>query len=56
MIDRIVAIVNIQDVKVKPMVSNTRHSIITPEEVSQKLNIGVERAKDISRVTTKKGD
>ena len=37
------------------MESNTRHSIITPEEVSHKFNIGINNAMETLRVTTQKG-
>ena len=35
--------------------SKTRHSGHTPEEVSRKFNIGIERAKETIKVTTQKG-
>ena len=37
------------------MASKTRHSVLTPEEVSRKFNIGIEKAKDTLKVTTQKG-
>ena len=48
----LVSSIKIQDVKVKAMESNTRHSIIPPEEVSQKFNICIEKVKDTLIVTT----
>ena len=35
--------INNRYVKVNMMESKTRHSIITPEEVSRKYNIGIEK-------------
>ena len=37
------------------MESKTRHSVILPEEVSQKINIVIEKVKDTLRVITQKG-
>ena len=37
------------------MESKTRNSVITPDEVSQKFNIWIEKAKGMLRVTTHKG-
>ena len=37
------------------MASKTRHSAITPEEVSRKFNIGIEKAKETLQVTTQRG-
>ena len=37
------------------MESKTRHSVITPDEESQKFNIGIEKSKDMLIVKTKKG-
>ena len=37
------------------MESKTRHSAITPEELSWKFNIEIEKAKDTLRLTTQKG-
>ena len=54
MTEQLVARINVQDVKIKAMESNTRHSVITPEEVSPKFNIGIKKAKGMLRVTTQK--
>ena len=37
------------------LASKKRHSAITPEEVSRKFNIGIEKAKETLRVTTQRG-
>ena len=44
--------IKIRYVKVKAMGSKTIHSIITPEELSRKFSIGIDKAKDTLRVTT----
>ena len=41
--------------RVSEMASNTRHSSHTPEEVSRKFNIGIEKAKETITVTTHRG-
>ena len=55
MTEQLISIIKFWYVKVKAMESNTRHSVITPEEVSRKLNIWIEKVKDNLRVTTQKG-
>ena len=52
MTEQLVAIINVRYMKVKAVESKTRHFIITPKEVSRKLNIRVEKSKDTLRVTT----
>jgi hypothetical protein len=37
------------------VISNERHSKVTPEELSQKWSISLQMAKDTLRVTTQKG-
>ena len=37
------------------VITNSRHSAITPEHLSQTLNIGLDKAKQMLRVTTQKG-
>jgi hypothetical protein len=41
--------------KAHSLISNERHSRVTPEEVSRKWNVGLQTAKDTLRVTTQKG-
>ena len=41
--------------KFKVMESKTKNSVIALEEVSRKFNIGIDRAKDMLRVTEQKG-
>ena len=41
--------------KVSSVISNDRHSRVTPKEVMRKWNIGLETAKDTLRVTTQYG-
>ena len=45
MIEQSAARIKNLEVKVKEMESKTRHSAITPEELSQKFNIGIDKAK-----------
>ena len=40
---------------ISEVASKTRHSGHTPEEVSRKFNIGIERSKETIKVTTQKG-
>ena len=54
MTEHLVASISIQGVKIKLMKSNTRHYVITPEEVSHKFNIGIKKVKGTLRVTTQK--
>ena len=42
-------------VKVKAMKSKARHSVIMPEVISQKMNIGFYKTRYTLRVTTQKG-
>jgi hypothetical protein len=37
------------------LISKTRHSVVSPENVARAWNIGIEKAKDTLRVTTQKG-
>ena len=55
MTELLVASINILDVNVKAVESNNRHSVITPEEVSHKFYIVIEKAKYMLRVKTQKG-
>ena len=41
--------------KFKVMESKTKNYVIALEEVSRKFNIGIDRAKDMLRVTAQKG-
>ena len=52
MIEQLIASINVWCVKVKDIESNARHSVINPEEVSRKFNIGINRLKYTLRVTT----
>ena len=54
MTELLVASINILDVNVKAVESNNRHSVITPEEVSHKFYIVIEKAKYMLRVKTQK--
>ena len=40
--------------RISEIESKTRHSTHTPEELSRKFNIGIERAKETIKVTTQK--
>ena len=53
--ERLVSGINVWYVKVNTTESKTGLSIITPEEVNQKFNIGIEKAKDTFLVKTQKG-
>ena len=53
-IEKLVASINVWYMKINTIESNTRHYTITPEEVSHKFNIGVEKAEDTLRVKTQK--
>ena len=55
MTGRLIDSINMRGVKVKVMESNTRHYVITPDEVSRKLKIGIKKAKEMLRLTTQKG-
>ncbi len=56
MTERLVANINVRQVsQVNEVVSKTRHLAITPEEVSRKFNIGIEKAKQTLKVTTQLG-
>ena len=55
MIELLVAVINVRYAKVNAMESKTRHSVINPEEVSRNFSIGIEKVKEILRVTTQKG-
>ena len=46
---------NHYSIRVSEIASKTRHSVHSPEEVSRKFNIGIERAKETLKVTTQKG-
>ena len=50
-----VASIKVGDVKLKTTKSKTRHSVITPEEMSWKFNIGIDKAKEMLKLTTQKG-
>ena len=52
--EQLVAGKKLRGVKTKAMKSKTRHSIITPGEVSHKFNIGIKKAKEKLRVSTQK--
>ena len=52
MTEQLVASIHLWDVKVKAMKSKTKNSIITPEELSQKFNIGFDKANYMFIVTT----
>ena len=52
MTELLVSSINIWDVNVKAMESNTRRSVIKPEEVSCKFNTNINKAKDTLIVTT----
>ena len=41
--------------KVSSVISNDRHSMVTPEDVTRKWNIGLETAKKTLRATTQYG-
>ena len=41
--------------KTNKAISNSRHSIITPEHLKCTLNIGIDKAKQMLKVTTQKG-
>ena len=41
--------------RVCAVITNERHSKVTPEELSRKWNVGLQTAKDTLRVTTQKG-
>ena len=41
-------------IRVRKIASKTRYSVHSPEEVSRKFNIGIERAKETLKVTTQK--
>ena len=41
--------------KANKAISNSRHSIITPEHLARTLNIGLDKAKQMLKVTTQKG-
>lgn len=43
------------DRKVSSIISNERHSQVTPEELARKWNIGLKTVKDTLRVTTQRG-
>ena len=40
---------------IRKIVTNTQHSVITPEHLTRTLNIGLDKAKLMLRVTTQKG-
>ena len=44
-----------KNVTLRNVVSNLRHSVVTPEHLAQILNIGLEKAKKMLRVTNKRG-
>ena len=46
---------NHYSIRVSKNASKTRHSVHSPEEVSHKFNIGIERDKETLKVTTQKG-
>ena len=52
MIEKLVASIKFRGVKVNAMKSKTIHSVIMPEEVSQKFSIGIEKSKDTLISTT----
>ena len=52
---RLVTGINVHDVKVNEMESKTENSVITPDEVSWKFSIRIEKAKDTVIVATQKG-
>ena len=41
--------------KANKAISNSRHSTITPEHLARTLNIGINKAKQMLKVTTQKG-
>ena len=41
--------------KVHGVITNERHSKVTPEELSRKWSIGLQTAKETLKVTTQKG-
>ena len=40
---------------IRKMVANTRHTVLTPEHLARTLNIGLDKAKTMLKVTTQKG-
>ena len=40
---------------IRKMVANTRHSVITPEHVAKIMHMGLDKAKNLLKVTTQKG-
>jgi hypothetical protein len=44
-----------EEQKVSSIISNERHLKVTPEELASKWNVGIQTAKDSSRVTTQRG-
>ena len=41
--------------RISSVISNERHSKVTPEELARKWNIGIQTAKDTIKATTQRG-